>query len=252
MVTDSGKQGYITAMSPYDILAEAFEDVFPCPSEAVEYVKRFAPDGNGRVLDLGCATGELDRILCDHGFHVDAVDDSASMISHALSKRRCGVDNPRFHHSDMMKINNLFMPSCFGQILCLGNTLPHLADRHHVRCLLSKCRKLLTGSGSMTIQILDYDSAPGKPGWVFPVVETETIRFRRSYTFENDRLVFDISVEDMSTGKGASTSLTILPITWEALKEDARRTGFTYFERYGGFDGTPYFGDGVAYVARLI
>jgi len=109
---------------------------------------------NGRILDLGCGTGEHSRFLASAGFEVTGVDSSAAMLASA----REGVSggNPRFVEGDLPEIGTL-VGDGFGAALCLGNTAPHLTEPPSLRRFLGGLASRLLPGAPFLLQVLNYD-----------------------------------------------------------------------------------------------
>ena len=68
-------------------VAAAYQFRPPYPDQAVEHVVALLPHGGGRILDVGCGTGDLAIPLAARGIAVDAVDPSESMIRAGRARR---------------------------------------------------------------------------------------------------------------------------------------------------------------------
>ena len=78
-------------------VARAYRHRPPYPSALFTRLAALLPAGHGRVLDLGCGTGELARGLAPFSDHVDAVDPSAPILRAA---RNADPESPVvWHHS---------------------------------------------------------------------------------------------------------------------------------------------------------
>jgi glycine/sarcosine N-methyltransferase len=121
---------------------------------------------NRRVLDLGCGTGEHSRFLATAGFEVTGVDASAEMLAAA----RDGVagGNPRFVEGDLREIEAV-VGEGFGAALCLGNTVPHLADPAALQSFLRGLARRLRPGAPFLLQVLNYDRIFERHERVLPV-----------------------------------------------------------------------------------
>ncbi len=111
--------------------------------------------GNGgRVLNLGCGTGEHSRFLASKGFDVIGVDASTAMIEKATDSPV--PSNLRFIQGDIAEVDRLVTEPCDGAI-CLGNTLPHLTNSATMSTLLRGLRRRLRAGAPFLLQVLNYD-----------------------------------------------------------------------------------------------
>lgn len=106
-----------------------------------------------RILDLGSGTGEHARYLVSQGFEVVGVDSSESMIDKARDQPLpAGLE---LHHADIREIETV-AKGVFGGAICLGNTLPHLAEPGDLGRLFGGLRRLLEPTAPLLIQVLNY------------------------------------------------------------------------------------------------
>jgi len=121
------------------------------------FVRRALGTG-GRILDLGCGTGEHSRFLASHGFDVVGIDASPSMLEKATEAPL--PDNLRFVEGNIADIEHL-AEGTFDGALCLGNTLPHLETPASLQRLLSGLASRLRPGAPLLIQILNYERILG-------------------------------------------------------------------------------------------
>lgn len=115
--------------------------------------------GGGRLLDLGCGTGEHSRFLTSKGFDVTGIDSSPSMLEKA-------TDHPlpphlRFVAGDIADVASL-TEGTFDGALCVGNTLPHLLEEEALQKLFGGLRQRLAPGAPFLLQVLNYERILGK------------------------------------------------------------------------------------------
>jgi len=110
--------------------------------------------GPGRVLDLGSGTGEHSRFLASKGFEVVGVDSSPAMLAKARDTPL--PPNLAFVEGDMTGVADLVSGS-FDGALCLGNSLPHVADREALARMFAGLRTRLRPGAPFVLQVLNYD-----------------------------------------------------------------------------------------------
>jgi ubiquinone/menaquinone biosynthesis C-methylase UbiE len=84
-----------------DAVVRAYRHRPPYVQEAVDHVVARLPQRDGRVLDIGCGSGDWTLALAACGIRVDAVDASAAMLD--VARGRTGTDSPHVHwlHGDV-------------------------------------------------------------------------------------------------------------------------------------------------------
>jgi SAM-dependent methyltransferase len=117
------------------------------------FLRQVLGDG-GRVLDLGCGTGEHSRFLASKGFEVVGIDASPSMLEKATDAPSPG--NVRFLAGDIADVAQL-VDGAFDGAVCLGNTLPHLETDASMRRLLAGLHDRLRPGAPLLLQILNYE-----------------------------------------------------------------------------------------------
>ena len=113
---------------------------------------------SGRVLDLGCGTGEHSRFLAAHGFDVVGIDASPSMLEKATEAPIPG--NLHFVEGDISEVERL-AEGVFDAAICLGNTLPHIDTPSSMQRLLAGLAARLRAGAPLLIQILNYERILG-------------------------------------------------------------------------------------------
>ena len=109
----------------------------------------------GRVVDLGCGTGEHARWLASEGFTALGIDPSESQIARARDyEAESGEKGPFFHRAGMADLPALCDEPLDGA-LCVGNVLPSLEDEVLAPSLQAVARCLRPG-GVLVVQLLNY------------------------------------------------------------------------------------------------
>ena len=82
-----------------EAVAAAYHGRPPYPEELFTFVGGLQPKGPGRVLELGCGTGDLTIWLAGHVGHIDAVEPSQAMLRVARARPGGGSDRITWHEA---------------------------------------------------------------------------------------------------------------------------------------------------------
>jgi SAM-dependent methyltransferase len=102
------------------------------------------------ALDLGAGGGYHARSLAERGFEVIAVDTSAGLL-HELSEFCAGFGVTPVQ-ADLLDERVYRRRAPFALILCVGDTLAHLATHDEVKRLIEQSANLLTPGGKLLLQ----------------------------------------------------------------------------------------------------
>ena len=250
-------------MTLYETLAPLYDQLFPVDAKAPAFLDSLARRNGAaqgryanspRALDAGCATGGHALALAALGWTAVGIDSEAAMIGAARERALrelvpaggSGPGRASFLEADLLDIGNLFRGEGFDLILCLGNTLPHLADASGetagAASFLSQARAHLQDGGSLVLQTLNF-SLPGiGPGYVFPPIVGGGATMLRSYgdppTTSPGALRFVVELR----GEGGSQvgETLLLPLRPARIASLLREAGFGSLARYSGWDGRPF------------
>lgn len=227
-------------MDLYAHLATVYDRIFPVNPASLAFIEGL--DGRqgqkGRAIDLGSATGSQAIALAELGWEVAGVELSADLL--ALSRKRSIKKGAQieFFKADMRDLGSLFAPTSADLILCLGNTLPHLANLEEVRSFLVAARSLLRTGGRIILQLVNFDLAG--PGFVFPTLVEVGFRFERSYSgLADGRIAFDTRLS-FDEGQSYRDRTALLPLSPKQVESELLKAGFSIEKRLASWEGIDF------------
>ena len=204
----------------------------------------------GRLLDLGCGTGEHSRFLADKGFDVVGIDSSPAMLAKATDQPV--PPNLRFVEGDMTDVAAL-VEGAFDGAMCVGNSLPHLGDRDLLSRFLAGLRARLRPGAPVLLQVLNYERILQKGIRFLPLnfrgddeAGGEVVFLRLMTPLGGGKVAFTpTTLRYRPTGEPAvevvSTRNVVLRAwTRPELDEALREAGFPSIASYGTVGDTPY------------
>lgn len=225
----------------YSSIAKYYQHIFPFNPAQVNFLKNVLPYNGAKVLDVGCAIGDLAFALTHFGFPTWAFDFDGQMIEIAQSSKQEDSMFPVFEQLDMRLIDQRYPEAYFNTIICFGNTLVHLLRDEDILQFIQAAHQVLSPEGKLTIQILNYQYILDHKMQSLPVIDNEHIRFERSYRFtpNSDLIDFDTELTIKSTAQVIKNTVKLNPIRKNKLQELLAKAGFENIELFGSFDCAP-------------
>ena len=229
----------------YTSIAKYYPHIFPFNPVQVKFLSNILPYNGARVMDVGCATGDLSFALTRFGFPIWAFDFDAEMIEIAQNGKSEDTMFPLFEQLDMRLMDQHYPEAFFDTIICFGNTLVHLQNDEAIRQFLHAAHKVLSPDGTLTIQILNYRHILEHQIKSLPPIDNEHVKFDRSYEFgKNAELIdFNTQLTIKSTGQVIQNTVKLYPITQIKLQKLLEETGFKSLEYFGNFASEPLLAD---------
>ncbi len=227
-------------MSFYGSISRFYDDIFPFDAREAAFVAQrldvCVQDG-GRVLDIGCGTGNKTVHMVGTDRFVTAVDGDPSMIAEACLRH----PHPRIEYRtlNMTAVRETFGTDCFEAVLCLGNTLVHLPERHAVAEMIEGMEAILKSGGLLVVQILNYDRIPTDGTYALPLLETDKLRFERRYEFHGEEMRFVTELIEKENGRRIANTVPLYRLGRQELDAMLARAGFVTPEYYGSYLGDP-------------
>ena len=213
----------------YNQIAEKYDFIFPLSPAHKTF---FASELHGKtILDVGAATGNLTAYLSSQGYEVTAIDLSERLIAKAAEK---GVI---VQQRNMLAIDELPM---FDNIVCIGNTLPHLDSKTSVQLFLQKAYGQLTQGGKLVLQLVNFQKyfAQQQGDYLgnLPLIENDKVKFERYYYLnEEGKIRFKTILDDTIKNEEL-----LQPIFADQLTEWLTQIGFQAINLYGNFKKDPF------------
>ena len=213
----------------YNQIAEKYDFIFPLSPAHKTF---FASELHGKtILDVGAATGNLTAYLSSQGYEVTAIDLSERLIAKAAEK---GVTVQQLN---MLAIDEL---PTFDNIVCIGNTLPHLDSKTSVQLFLQKAYRQLTQGGKIVLQLVNFQKyfAQQQGDYLgnLPLIENDKVKFERYYYLnEEGKIRFKTILDDTIKNEEL-----LQPIFADQLTEWLTQIGFQAINLYGNFKKDPF------------
>lgn len=225
----------------YTSLSKYYQYIFPANPEQVRFLSKVLPYNGAKVLDVGCANGDLSFALTRFGFPIWAFDFDAEMIEIAKSEKPEDTMFPVFEQLDMRLMGDHYPESFFDTVICFGNTLVHLLNDDDILKFLRGAKKILASDGKFTIQILNYQHILDNQIKSLPLIDNEHISFKRNYSFDEDTDLIDFNTKltVKSSGQEIVNSVKLYAIRQNKLQQLLEEAGFGAFEFYGNFKAEP-------------
>lgn len=221
-------------MSFYKSIADNYKYIFPFKPQQLEFVSGFFKNTDeNKLLDIGCARGELSFNLSNYFSEVKAVDLDSEMIS--LAKKEYKKENLKFYDIDMLTINEVFETSYFDVAISFGNTIVHLLNENQILKFFQKVKSVLKPNSVFLFQIVNYDRIIKHRVESLPTIENENVRFERNYSLKNDLVNFTTNLLLKNNNKTIQNSIKLFALKSSKAISLLNTAGFKNIELYGSF-----------------
>ena len=173
-------------MGFYEEIAPYYDYIFPAGEEQLRLISDIAGEPPKRILDIACGTGAYSVRLAREGHVVWGMDADAEMIRLAGLKAAQEDVPVRFFAGDMLELGKGIggADDRFDCIFCIGNSIVHLGSKEAVGAAVTEMKEHLAPSGSIVLQIINFDRVLEKGITSLPTLKNEDIGlvFQRNYT----------------------------------------------------------------------
>lgn len=225
----------------YDLMAERYEELFPQSKSQGEYLLAKAGPSPARIVDAGCATGEVCRFLHQKGYTVSGFDPDRKMID--LAQKHPQAEGIPFHCCGLENLNDYYPENSADLILVLGNVLPHILNRDTRREALAMLYAAMAPEGSVLFQVLNYQAILHKRPIELPLIRTDACTFHRIYDFSEYAatgfISFSTVLENRRTGAKTRARINLLPLQREQIETELMESGFREIRITGEFSDKP-------------
>lgn len=227
----------------YTSISKHYSDIFPYNPLQLSFILQEISSLRGKkVLDIGCASGELSVQMARNGADVTGIDLNADLLKQANEKE--AFSNLVFKEGNMLNLKRDFQENEFDAVICFGNTLVHLNSLDEVLQMLEGVRYVLKPGGNLFLQILNYDHILESRLDTLPLIETDNILFVRNYAFDNDdehiRFITELQVK--KEGLQIQNETKLLALKSSQLSNVLAQSGFSGINFYSNFKREPFGG----------
>lgn len=227
-------------MDFYADLSQYYEAIFPLTGDKVQFTKTYIPAG-GRILDIGCSTGEFVITLAKEGYRTAGMDLSTEMIEKAKAEATRQGLSVEFAVGDMRKLQVIF-PERYDGVVCYGNTLVHLTNLQEIRPFFGQVFARLPSGGNFLFQIVNYDRILTKGIKELPVIRNaeQNLTFYRNYDYDRKANLIRFHTRLVVNGEEVNHSVPLYPLTSREIRMILGAEGFQEPQFFGDFAQHPY------------
>lgn len=145
-------------------------------SKEVDFIKTFIKDGNAKILDAGCGTGNHAKILHDLGYDVMGFDKSQEMVDIANSKLK--------NHFFVCDLLNYGYREKYDLIISFFAVFNHLKNYKELKIVLQNLKSSLKDKGTIIIDLHN----PQKSGEKKEIIENaeRVMKWRKCNFFKKE------------------------------------------------------------------
>lgn len=245
-------------MGFYEQISKYYDYIFPVGQAQVEFIKDSAGLPPKRILDVACGSGGYSIELAKSGYNVTAVDLDKKMIEMAMEKASKENVQINAFQCDMRELdkgcNQENRP--FDLVFCIGNSIVHLGSMRDITKTLTQMYSLLSQSGVLILQIINYDRIISQKVNELPSIKNDEagLEFIRKYEYNEDNGKIDfntiLTINNNIEKERYENSIELLPILSGDMQEALKEAGFRRIEFYGDFSHSSFEADSYMLVIK--
>lgn len=219
----------------YNSIADNYDLIFPQNKKQLEFIEKIRAISPGEeIIDIGCATGNLTKLLHDKSRKTTGLDMDEDLLKLA-KKKYCHIF---FDNMNMMDIDVANPKNSVDRVVSFGNTLVHLKSRRHVKQFFKKCYTVMKNDALLIFQIINYDRIIDQNITSLPTIKNKEITFIRDYNLIEDNSKVEFNTKLITkNGEELENSINLLALREEEIKEYLLEANFKDISFYGDLDG---------------
>ena len=193
------------------------------------------------ALDAACGTGLHAILLQRMGVNTVGADNSQHMLDKAYKNAIRWKTKVTWIKSDIKTLTKSINRT-FDVIFCLGNSLPHLANKKELLKAFSELHQLLNPSGRIITQILNYRKILKEKERIISITKQQQREFVRFYDFLDRKLQFNVIIIDWKKQPPFKQlkSTMLYPYNKTEIERILPKAGFTNLENFGDLSLNPF------------
>ncbi|MGE5663170.1 MAG: class I SAM-dependent methyltransferase [Deltaproteobacteria bacterium] len=230
-------------MTFYTDLSEVYDALFPVSSAQRSLFDGILKEGwVSRVADAGCGSGAQLLHFASAGISCVGFDPDPALV--ALARRKIApFPDARIEIGGFADMARVVKPAV-DLVLCLGNSLVHVAQEDAQR-FLADAADALSPAGGILVQILNYERLLRGSVAELPLMRADdgAIEFRRRYEWESPRKVGFRTALRIARGDEPlviRNDIPLYPIYPDELWEMLAAAGFSRIRYSGDFAGSEF------------
>ncbi len=196
-------------------------------AEQQALLEELSVHGDGLAIDLGCGPGYQSVALAKLGFSpVRAVDGSEILLNELAGHTKSLAIEPV--HGDIRSLKKFAAPESVSAIVCMGDTLTHLASLDDVSQLLADAHASLKPGGMLALTFRDLSIERSGLDRFLPIRADEDRIMTCVLEFETDHVVINdlIYVREGQNWSLHKSSFRKVRLGVEDVLADLRLLGF--------------------------
>ena len=146
----------------------------------------------------------------------------------------------KFIRGDITELGE-FQGGNYDGVICIGNSVPHLADKPVVIRAFNTWYNLLSASGVMILQVVNFQKFARNEPTDLPTIKTQNIQFERQYIpADSSHVSFETKLSISGTKESLQNSVQLLILKRAFFEDSLTNLGFSRITYYGSYSKEPY------------